>query len=310
MNLRVFRIPRSTPLGRRAGLIGLGLLVAGLNTGNNLFYLFFTLLAAGELVGFLAAGMALRRATIEVATPARGTAGAPMRATLRLVNGSRWLPLPSLTFRLRPGGSEEVEVATPVVLPGRSGSSVFRLTPRERGRLRFEAVDLRTDYPFGLSQRRAALPAWEARTLVLPCAVAGGMDRSRQPAEEASSSRHLAGFGEEVIEAREYRPGDDARRIDWKATARTERLILRDRRGEAPASIEVLLDRSGAPGAAFELRVSQAAGAVSTAIARGLRVAFRSDECEFPPRGGALQRRRILDYLALVCAASERRKAA
>src|SRR5262249_32027182 len=150
----------------------------------------------------------------------------------------------------------------------------FRITPGARGRLSFAATELRTDYPFGLSQRRALLHAFETRTLVLPRAAASASQRTGQATEEASPSHRLAGVGEDAVEAREYRAGDDARRIDWKASARSERLILRERRGEQPASIEVRLDRSGPPGAAFELRVSQAAGAASAAIARGLRVAF------------------------------------
>jgi hypothetical protein len=59
--IKVSGMPRGTPLGRRAGLVGLGFLFAGFNTGNNLFYLVFTVLAASELSGFLLARWALRR---------------------------------------------------------------------------------------------------------------------------------------------------------------------------------------------------------------------------------------------------------
>jgi len=310
MFLRVGRIPRSTPLGRRAGLIGLGLLVAGLNTGNNLFYLFFTLLAAAELVGFLAAGSVLRRTRIEVGLPRRGRAGAPLRVSVRVSNGSRWVPLPPLRWRLRTTRGEDVEVATPAVAPGGDGAGFARMVPAERGRMRVEATEVRTDFPFGLSERRARAAGAEAETLVVPRPLRARPSRSSRRSGDARSSARPRGAGEEPADAREYRVGDDARRIDWKATARTERLIYRERRGAIPTAVEVRLDRSGPPGRAFEDRVSRAAGAAADALARGVPFALRSDERELPPRSGALQYRRVLEYLAEVSAAGDRRRTA
>ena len=123
MLLEVSSIPRSTPLGRRAGLIGVGLLVAGFNTGNNLFYLFFTLLAAAELVGFVAAGRLLRALLVELAAPRRARAGGPVRLTLRVENRSRWLPLPPLRFKVI---SSRGETSAPMRLSSPAPSSCAR----------------------------------------------------------------------------------------------------------------------------------------------------------------------------------------
>ena len=49
-NVHVSLMPRGTRFGRRAGLLGIGILFAGFNTGNNLYYLVFTILAAAEIV--------------------------------------------------------------------------------------------------------------------------------------------------------------------------------------------------------------------------------------------------------------------
>lgn len=310
MRLRLSRLPRSTPLGRRAGLIGLGLLVAGLNTGNNLFYLFFTLLAAGELVGFLAAGSVLRRARVEVALPRRGRVGAPLRAAIRVVNGSRWMPMPPLRWRARTSRGEEVEIVTPAVPPGGAGSGIARLVPGGRGRLRLEGIEVRTDFPLGLSQRRASVPASEAQSLIVPRAIRSRARARHQRAGETRSATRPKGPGEEAMEARAYRAGDDARRIDWKATARSERLVWRERRGSPPRAVEVRLDRSGPPGDGFEERVSRAAGAAADALAAGIPFGFRSDERALAPRPGALQYRRVLEYLAEVTAAGDRRRSA
>src|SRR5437867_6940182 len=105
--LRISALPHGTPLGRRAGLIGMGFLFAGFNTGNNLFYLVFTVLASSELMGFLLARWILRGASAEVHAPRRGRVGYPLRATIHLRNRSRWLPVPALHWQLRVAGGEE-----------------------------------------------------------------------------------------------------------------------------------------------------------------------------------------------------------
>src|SRR6185295_6368493 len=96
--ITVSSLPRGTPIGRRAGLMGLGFLLAGFNTGNNLFYLVFTVLASSEVIGFLLARAALRRIEAELAVPRRGQVGAPVRACIRLTNRGRWLPVPALRW--------------------------------------------------------------------------------------------------------------------------------------------------------------------------------------------------------------------
>jgi uncharacterized protein (DUF58 family) len=287
-------------MGRRAGLIGVGLLFAGLNTGNNLFYLLFTVMAASELVGFLVAGMALRRAEVEVIVPRRARVGAPLRVTIRLVNRSRWLPVPSMQWRLVGSRDAAAEVLTSALGPGTSAEGTGRMVPAARGWLRFEQAQASTVFPLGLARRVVRLSPLTIETLVTP-----SLERARHPT--AGSRRgdvrrlaHPKGSGEDPLDARDYRPGDDARRIDWKATARTDRLMWRDRRGEPPHAIRVRLDRSGPPGPAFERRVSRAAGAAVAALAMGRPVGFMSDEMELLPRSGPAQRHRILEYLALV----------
>ena len=304
LRLRAARLPRGTPIGRRAGLIGLGLLFAGFNTGNNLFYLMFALMASCELVGFRLAGRAVRRLQASVSIPPRGHVGVPLRVSITLGNQSRWLSVPSLTWKVAAAAGEVAQVVTPSVPPGGSTIATGRCLPSRRGPLTLVTLEGHTDFPLGLARRtvRAAIdPARSAaRTIVAP--------RLGKPERESGGHRrgdvrrlmNPKGSGEEPIDAREYHPGDDARRIDWKASARTDRLMWRDRRGDPPRASSVRLDRSGEGGPRFEARVSRAAATVAAAIARGRAVGFITDEWELPPRTGPAQRRAIFDYLAIV----------
>ena len=53
-----------------------------------------------------------------------------------------------------------------------------------------------------------------------------------------------AGSSLEFEEHRDYAPGDDLRRIDWSAFARTDRLVVKDFREEATPHLDLILDGS------------------------------------------------------------------
>lgn len=48
----------------------------------------------------------------------------------------------------------------------------------------------------------------------------------------------------EFHEHRDYQPGDDPRHVDWRASARADRLLLRRHREEVSATVELVLDDS------------------------------------------------------------------
>ncbi|UCF67845.1 MAG: DUF58 domain-containing protein [Acidobacteriota bacterium] len=300
MRLEVSPLPRSTPLGRWATLLAVGLLFAGINTGNNLFYLVFALLAASELAGVLAAGRVLRRARATATLAARGQVGSPLRVTIALSNRCRRLPLPALRWRLTTSRDETTEIVTPPLAAGERASAYGRLTPSRRGALRLTRIEARTDFPLGLGRRIVRLRDIPALALIAPRPLQASPLALSHERGQAVRTTERDERGDDPHEARPYRPGDDARQIDWKATARSNTVIWRQRRSPPPRSLEVCLDRSGPPGPAFEARVSRAAGAAIAALRRGGLVALRSDETLLPAAAGASQKRRILDYLALV----------
>jgi len=53
------------------------------------------------------------------------------------------------------------------------------------------------------------------------------------------------GSGMALANLREYLPGDDARTIDWKASARMDRLVVREYEEERSQTYYLVLDRSG-----------------------------------------------------------------
>ena len=80
----------------------------------------------------------------------------------------------------------------------------------------------------------AVLPAYPSRELM--------RTRMRIPLETGIRSVRTRGTGTDFDQLREYRPGDDIRRVDWAATARQSKAIVRDYRAERNQHVVALLD--------------------------------------------------------------------
>lgn len=117
------------------------------------------------------------------------------------------------------------------------------IEPSRRGRFPFGAITIRTTGPLRMMHRQqtrqvpgtlAVLPAYPSRDLM--------KTRMRIPLESGLRSVRQRGTGTDFDQLREYRPGDDIRRVDWAATARQQKAIVREYRAERNQHVVSLLD--------------------------------------------------------------------
>ncbi|MCD4549731.1 DUF58 domain-containing protein [Schaalia sp. lx-260] len=124
------------------------------------------------------------------------------------------------------------------------------LSPKQRGTRRCDRITIRVWGPLGLAARQvslsapasiAVLPEFRARKL-LPSRLA------RLHELEGSTAVVLRGPGTEFDSLRTYVRGDDPRDIDWRASARSQDLIVRTWRPERDRHVVIIVDcgRSGA----------------------------------------------------------------
>lgn len=98
-----------------------------------------------------------------------------------------------------------------------------------------------------------------------------------------SRSRSVASAGEDDVATRDYRHGDDLRRVHWRATARRGELMVRREEQPWQARATVLLDARDAghlgegPASSFEWAVSAAASVALHLLRRGYAVRFLTD---------------------------------
>ncbi len=120
----------------------------------------------------------------------------------------------------------------------------YRLEPSTRGDLHFSEVWLRLDGPWGLCARQFSLPC-PGSLKVFPDLTALTKDAlalARANEDDARRRVPLRSEGREFESLREYRVGDDRRSIDWKATARRSRTMVRVHQPERNQVVLLMLD--------------------------------------------------------------------
>ena len=163
----------------------------------------------------------------------------------------------------------------PVLKPGETAKLRLGLHCRQRGAFLLRGFRVETAFPLGMMVAQQVFTE-EKPLLVYPrftplARLEAPMGRRYQPGGVALASNLGDSF--EFIGNREYREGDSIRSIDWRATARLSRPVVREFREEYFLRTAVILDTyvPGLPGAppprAFERAVSVCA-AVSDYMAR------------------------------------------
>jgi len=131
------------------------------------------------------------------------------------------------------------------VLPGSDVLLDYAVTPDARGQFRFDGCHLQLRSPWHCwSSRRIAGAPSTVRVYPNFATLAELAGLSVELASRSVGARlqRRRGEGTEFQELRDYRVGDSLRKIDWKATARSSRLISREYRDERNQQVVLMLD--------------------------------------------------------------------
>lgn len=239
------------------------------NTGNNLLFLVLSFLAATLIVGFFAGRVSLKKLDVKMRFPETIFAGEKTPILLSMTNRKRIFPSFSVVAevrgreRERSVTAEEVEALLPRFIAKRlSRSPTVRRTldhivyiPRNkaienrsehlfanRGRFMIKDFELSTRFPFGFFRHRRRLPARETELIVFPAPTPFDEAPDETPLDAGKLVANKRGMGQDLLALRDYQQNDDLRRIDWKATARAQRLTVREFAAEDELRITVILD--------------------------------------------------------------------
>lgn len=231
-----------TPEGTRFLLFTLGIGLAAINTGNNLFYLLLAMMLSLIVISGLLSEQCLRRLEFRRHVPDLIMANEPTNLSLSVTNRNRYLPSFSLRI-LDVVEGQDVDRGLSIHLLPAQGSVLlsYPLLATKRGRIRFQAIGAQTLFPFGLFRKIGRYDT-EADLLVSPPIMPLTLrfvDELFSEGQGESLSRR--GDGTQLYNLRLYHPGDDSRAIHWMTTARTSQLIVRETEAEDQRRIMIVL---------------------------------------------------------------------
>ena len=161
----------------------------------------------------------------------------------------------------------------------------YRVDATQRGAFRMSTVTLRASDPFGMMTRETTVEL--PQTLIVQPLVAP-IERFGLPAHapfgERKSARRLLEDPLRVVGTRDYMPGDEPRRIHWKASARSGTLQSKVFEPSTRYSLAIFLDVRTFPRAVkgydpdlADLAICAAASAASWALDQGYAVGLFSN---------------------------------
>ena len=283
-------------------------------------------LAAASAAALVGASVWLRRQrSLDIAAVTdvgqhRAAPGSIASARLVLANGGRrYVPPTAVAVPLRrmapqragdsAGVAEQAVYAPPSfglpsLAPLAQAEAKFKLPTATRGLWAIGPATVTLSDPLGLTER-----GWSCRTeshfVVHPKVHALAVLPQLATATRPGAAKHHfpAQRGEELHTLREYQDGDDLRQVNWRATARWDRLMVRQDEADRGCLVCIGLDlrANGQTSESLEYAVEAAASIACMVLAQPvgeLRLATTLGQ-RWGPRSGQKATTEVLDLLAV-----------
>jgi uncharacterized protein (DUF58 family) len=277
-----------------AGLLFFALIllvtILSLSSGNNLLYLVLSALLSTMFVSWAPSRLNLSRVGVSVRFPNHIFAGESATFDLTVTNRSRLLPAFSLTVAMSEGGGGQAspkakEVATnptelvylPIVPARASASARIERGFPKRGVYPIKGFIVHSRFPFGFIEQRRRLEA-SGEIVVYPAPLPLDEFGHAQPPLLGRVESRAKGSGSDLYAIRQYISSDHRRQIDWKATAKTSQVMVREFTRDDDWRVTIMFDArvekesSSAPefDEKFERGVTLAASLISYFIRAGV----------------------------------------
>jgi uncharacterized protein (DUF58 family) len=269
-------------------------------SANNLLFLILAAMLSTFMISGFISRMGLAGLELDISLPQHTSARRRVRAMIRLKNDKPWIPSFSIHLQGAAESGFDSILYFPVIPSGAVVEEGVEVCFQQRGRHRERSFQFSTRFPFGFTERHERITI-RHDVLVYPCL-------DPQPGFEAllaSVSGEMEamqrGRGSDFYRIRPYEVLESARHVDWKATAHTGELQVREFAREQDRSVVIYLDLDVPFGsdAWFERCVECVAFLAYELAGRDARVRLVTQEFDITtPEGGDIYT--ILKYLALV----------
>jgi uncharacterized protein (DUF58 family) len=292
--------------------------LAAFVSANNLLFLILALLLATWMVSGFIGRLSLAGLELDFRLPEHLCARRKLMGRVVIRNTKRWMP----SFSVLVAGSSDSGLSQPLYFPVIAGGGAGRANGRagieapvelffaRRGVYRQNSFRFSTRFPFGFAERRIQV------RLVRDIVVYPSIDAQAGFEEllvslQGEIASFYRGQGNDFYRIRPYEAFESAHHVDWKATAHTGDLQVREFAREREQAVAFFLDLDVPQAQAewFESAVDRCAFLAWNLSQRGSRIRFCTQEVDWqlPEEADVYT---ILKYLAVVAPRAGRRLAA
>jgi uncharacterized protein (DUF58 family) len=214
--------------------------MAAFASANNLLFLLFAAMVSTLLISGLVSRLGLAGLELQIELPEH--MAARRRALARVqVHNSKWIPSFSIHLRGTPTSGMSTEIYFPVLPAASRVEEAVEMEFARRGVHKENDFQFSSRFPFGFTERRARVRL-EREIIIYPAI-------DPLPGFEAILSDLIGdletlqrGRGYDFYRIRPYEHLESARHVDWKASAHTGELQVREFAREDDAAITLFLD--------------------------------------------------------------------
>jgi uncharacterized protein (DUF58 family) len=315
MSPRWARLHSVLDLGVKQQVTRLGLLftlmcvlvaLAAFASANNLLFLILAAMLATLMVAGFISRLSLAGLELDLLLPEHISARRKFSGRLAIRNVKRWMP----SFSIHVSGSGESGLSDSVyfpVVPGRSRiEEPVELFFAHRGSYKENTFRFATLFPFGFTERRISVLV-RRDVLVYPCLDPQPGFEELLISLQGEIASFYRGLGNDFYRIRPYEALESARHVDWKATAHTGALQVREFAREQEQVVVFFLDLDVPQGreAWFEQAIECCAFLAWNIHRRGARLRFRTQtvDIHIPEEADVYA---MLKYLSVVVPARGR----
>jgi hypothetical protein len=221
------------------------LILAAVNTGNNLLFLILACLLAGILVSGVLSRAVLTGVSLKFDLPEHIFAEQPVLAEVELRNEKQLWPSFSLrvTGEIKKGAAEILTrpVFFPYIQAATTARQKVELRFPHRGVYRQDAFGIRTRFPFGFFEKTRRVDS-PIEIVVYPRVEPTDQLYEILPLLSGEMASYFRGRGHELHSLRDYLPTDSARFVDWKRSAKSGALMVREFAREDERRVMLVFD--------------------------------------------------------------------
>ena len=291
-------------IGVKFGIMLVVILFASINTGNNLLYLVFSTLCGVVVTSWLLSSLSLRKLDVGIQIPDEVYAQEEAIVDFSMKKGHSLLPAQSLSLSVKSGGSPQAHCPYIDILEKGTQKRIqglFRFP--KRGIYPFLGASVTSNYPFGLIKKKRVIR--DPRQIRIYPRIFS-LEELLKTGSEGMVYLDSVFRGQEggLLNIRPFVPGDDRRHLHWKASAKTDNLMVKEFAREKGKVIWIHInplshhELSNEDKAVFEAGVSVAASLAYHGRSDGLQMILSAPGLRLVPQPDFEHVRTFLNHLA------------